>query len=362
MRAITPIFLCCTILALVGCDILDDTTPPEPTIQPSVTITVTASPTEAVTPTVDPDVPTDVPSATFPPSLTPSTTWTPQPPTSTPSDTPEPGPFEHQVGENQDCITILSIYGHLDVSQLDDFYALNNLSGCNISVGQTVLVPRPVIPDIAPPPADGEPRATSMFAGTPFFALGQYCAEEEDTLTSIALKNNTNPRRVCEMNPLPDGLDCRGCDFSVSNVYCPDPPIIQVSQCVNVPAATPTATNTLPPRGDETITPTPTLIAPTLISPRNGDQVRGIIRLQWVSVGRLAENEFYVVTLLNEGNQTVYNAATQATSITVPNDFLPNDGAAYEMVWSVAIEMQNADGLFIPSGGRTPENRFTWEG
>lgn len=367
------LLLCVALLFLAACsgNTDDDKEPTvvEPTIASSATVSPTPSQTPEATPTFSasptPGGPTSTLRATFPATLTPSYTPSPAPPSETPTATHTPGPFEHTIRQGEDCISIVYQYGHVELDVLQAFYQLNGFAGCSLpGPGNVVLVPRPtaivvVIDPNAPPTATYDPRI-----GDPgqYIAVGQYCVIEEDTLTSIALKNDTTLRRICEMNPLPNGLDCSGCDFSQSDVgFCPRPPVISIGQCLNVPGSTPTPTATASPSGDETPTATPTHRAPSLVSPQDGASITGNVLLQWVSVGRLQGNEYYVVEVLDETTGKVFNDATRSTSVMLPPDFFPAASQPHSVVWRVSIQFLNDQGLFIPVGGRTPDYRFTWQ-
>jgi len=347
-------------------------TPNEPTVAPSVTVTPTVDPSdvpEDAEPSTTPTTNLTPPSPTFPPTVTPPATATPAPPTPTPGPTNTPGPYEHRVRTGDDCIGIVYQYGHLDLDVLQSFYDINpNLrGGCNLPPeGATVLVPRPTTQSGGVVTSDILPTLDSTVIPYPeqgIFVPGEFCVElEDETLTSIALKNDTSPRRICELNPLPDGLDCRGCDFSQTDVgFCPNPPLIVIGQCYTIPGATPTPTNTPPPSGDETATPTPTLRAPNLVYPSPGLTVSGLVRLQWASSGVLKPDEYYVVNLTDETAGTFFIEATRATSLDVPAEFAPQDGQPHQIVWSVSIQRQTEDGLFVEIGGRSPDYNFTWE-
>jgi hypothetical protein len=325
----------------------------EPTLASTVTATPSASPTIALTP----------PSPTFPPSLTPTLPPTDAPPSETPLPTATPGPYEHRILQGDDCIAIVYQYGHVDLDVLNEFYALNNMTGgCSLpGAGAVVLVPRPTGTPLPPDVAEGPPPPTSPFTGV-YVAVGTYEVIEDDTITSVALKANTNVRQICELNPLPDGLDCRGCDFSESDVgFCPNPPVLSVGQVLKVPAATPTPSSTPPPTGDETATPTPTHRAPELVYPSGGITVSGPVRLQWVSVGLLQADEFYVVSLLDQTTGAPFNQATRGTYLDLPLEYVPTDGQVHSITWSVSVEKRQPDGLFSPIGGRSIDAQFMWE-
>jgi hypothetical protein len=355
---------------MLACQPDEDIPPATPTpIQPSPAFTASPSPSPSlspepgITPSPSPTVITGPASPTFPPTLTPSLTASPEPPTNTPAPTNTPGPYEHSIRPGDDCIAIVYQYGHVSLDVLNEFYRLNNMNGqCFLpSAGSRVLVPRPTFDPNNP----GSIQAVAA-AGTPIgpaiLAIATYCAVPDDTLTSIALKNSTSNRKICELNPLPDGLDCRGCDFSQSDVgSCPNPPLLREGQCVNVPAPTPFPTSTATPNGQETLTPTPTHRPPMGVYPLDGSRVQGPVGLQWAGVGRLAENEFYVVNLRDETTGAVWLTATQSTYVSIPAEYQPGDAAGHTIVWSVSVQARQADGLFIPLGAPAAEYRFIWE-
>jgi hypothetical protein len=348
------------IVVVTACDPNEE----EPASPTPVEPTIAASPTpNEVISTNTPGGPTVAASATFPPTITPTTTFTPAPPSDTPGPTATPGPFEHVVAEGEDCFTIMFQYG-VSAAGLTEFYDLNNMAGsCILSLGDTVLVPRPT-----PIPVEIDPNSTPITITPPsdpgafgsFTAYTEYGVQDGDTLTSIALKNNTTLRRICQLNPLPDGMDCSGCDFSQSDVgFCPNPPLIGPSDCFIVPGPTPLPTGTLPPTGEETATPTPTHRAPGVVYPVDGSAVSGFVRLQWVSVGLLQPDEYYVVNLTDNTSGTVFIKETKSTYMDVPAEYAPSE--AHEISWYVAVQIRNAEGLFVPAGDRTPDYHFIWQ-
>ncbi|NJL92396.1 MAG: LysM peptidoglycan-binding domain-containing protein [Anaerolineae bacterium] len=332
-------------------------TPTAPLATSTVTLSPTASPTASVTPLPLP------PSATFPPTLTPSPPATEAPPTDMPP-TPTPlGPFQYSIQPGDDCLRILFRHGHRDNSALFLFYELNDLPGrCVLGPpGTVVQVPRPVlvgeggeiiaIPSTPTPPGGWTGR---------LYEIGQYCAEEGDTLTSIALKNFSTNRQICELNPPPDGLNCTGCDFSVNDIgFCPNPPLIRAGQCLNIPVGTPTPSPTAFASGDETPTPTPTYRPPTPILPAEGSRVEGAVRLQWVSVGFLQPNEYYVVEIQDAVSGNSYFQQTKSTSLLLPTEWLLTQEAQFQ--WRVQVNRLNSAGLLEPIGVPTPLMSFTWQ-
>lgn len=336
-------------------------TPIEPTLADTPSVTPTTSPTANLTP----------PSPTFPPTPTETLIPTDRPPTITPFPTDTPGPYEHVIQQGDDCISIVYQYGHLSLDVLQEFYRLNNFQNNQCALpgaGGRVFVPRPTS---APITNQGDPNVPIEASATHFevgvdpqsyVAYSEYCVGEDDTLTSIALKNNMTNQKLCELNPLPDGIDCNGCDFSQSDVgFCPRPPLLNLGQCLRVIGPTPFPTATQPPTGLETPTPTPTHRAPNVVYPVPNSTVNGIIRLQWTSVGLLQADEYYVVNLTDETMGQFFINATKDTSLDIPLEYVPRDGNPHQMVWFVSVQVQTPDGLFSPAGGRTPDYRFTWQ-
>ena len=107
--------------------------------------------------------------------------------------------------------------------------------------------------------------------------------------------------------------------------------------------------------------PTPTLLpypypAPALLSPADGQVFRGadeVIALNWASVGILAEDEWYVLRLQYEAQQTAQPPSvwTKATGWRVPADLQPSSEVQSRLLrWNVTIMRQTHTG---PEG--TPE-------
>jgi hypothetical protein len=97
--------------------------------------------------------------------------------------------------------------------------------------------------------------------------------------------------------------------------------------------------------------------APVLLAPANGQVFRGtgqVVVLTWASVGILAKDEWYVVSLRYEaeGIDQPPNAWTKTTSWRVPADAYPSsdDVASRLLRWDVIIKRQTHTG---PDG--TPE-------
>jgi LysM repeat protein len=359
-----------SIAMLAACGGDDDPAPDneQPTLQP--TNEVVDLPSSTPTPSLTPGGPTLTPSPTFPPTVTPQpqqdivqiAETTDIPPTDVPA------PYIHRVEEGQTCGGIAVRYG-LDIAGGSVAIEQANEISCRaLQIGSEIRVPRPTSTP-TPPGLDATETAiaTALPPGlrnvTPY-ALYEYCVEEGDTLTSIALKNGTTQRRICELNPLPDGLDCRGCDFSESSVgFCPQPPVIGFNQCLIVPGPTHTPTATPTFTGQETATPTPTFVPPQAVQPANGTTLRGAVQLIWLSVGQLKGDEYYQVAIIDEQTGEQHFDIVKSTNYLVPQQWLPASGQTRNIMWSVqVVRVDEQSGLHLPVNDASPIYRFVWQG
>jgi len=332
--------------------------------QPSPTV-IAAAPTQ----TPDPAGPTLTPSPTLPPTVTPLDTAGPPPASATPSATPTLGPYEHVIKAGEFCLGIAAQYGHTSPDVKAAIEALNGIANCAIlpGPGTVILIPRPTA--TATPEGLDLTQTAVATAAPPMvtlavqssFSVQSYAVQQDDTLSSIALRFDSTLRQLCELNPAPGGIDCGHCRWESPHCCCPGGVSLSVGQQVNVPAPTPTPTFTSTFTGSETPTYTPTFRAPQEVFPAHMATVSGPVRLSWVSVGPLAADQFYLVTLRDETGGAVFNAETRQLSVAVPRDYLPADGPR-SFVWQVSVVRQGADGLLYPVGPAMPERQFTWRG
>jgi hypothetical protein len=156
---------------------------------------------------------------TLPPTITPTGTATPAPPTGTPTATPTPGPYEHVVQAGESCVGIAWQYGHRDPPVVAVIEQMNGINCATLGEGVTLQIPRPT-PTITPVGLDltqtavatSAPPMVTLEAG-PAFSVQSYEIQSDDTLSSIAIQFDSSLRQLCEINPLPDGLDCTGCTW-----------------------------------------------------------------------------------------------------------------------------------------------------
>lgn len=313
-------------------------------------------------------------SPTLPPTVTPTDTPPPPLPTDTPRPTDTPGPHEHVVQPNENCLGIATIYGHVSIDVIAAIERLNNIRCSGLQQGATILVPRPTV---TPTEIGADLTQTVIATNAPpmvtldamiAVSVQEYVVEEGDTLSSIALKNDSTLRQICELNPLPDGINCSGCTWESANCCCPNPPLFSVGDRVNVPAPSPTPTPSPTFTGSETPTHTPTHRAPQAVYPLPEATVQGPVRLTWLSVGVLARNETYeeqyLVSVRNETSGEVLAHLTRQLSYDVPAEFLPADGTPTRFVWQVRVVRMEpgVTDVLYPVGGVMFENAFSWQG
>ncbi|NDJ76191.1 MAG: LysM peptidoglycan-binding domain-containing protein [Chloroflexi bacterium] len=309
------------------------------------------------------------PSPTLPPTITPTLSPTPGPPPSTPLPTNTPGPFVHRVAEGETCISIALNYGHNDLAVLGAIEDLNSIRCSALSPGAELQIPRPT----ATPTQVGAdltqtavatsapPMLLATMSG-PQFAVETYEIQAGDTLLGLSFEFDTSMRLLCEINPLPEGLDCSGCVLEGDNFYCPRPPTLSIGQQINVPAPPPPPTVTPTLTGNETSTPTPTHRPPEPVYPPHNSSVAGPVRLTWVTVGLLDEGEYYLVSLQDQTTGTSFDTITRQLSVDLPDAYLPADGQAHVFVWQVAVVRVAGDGLLHPISPVTASQTFTWRG
>lgn len=290
-------------------------------------------------------------------------------PTEMPTATPTEGPYIHTVAANQGLFEIVSLYNYTDFSVIPLVVTLNNLgSADNLREGQQLIIPR----QTAQPTAVGfestlTAEATrgisrSGIGGGP---TGPYIVEAEDTMIGIASLYNTTLEVLSELNP---ELGWTDCDFSnPSGGPSCRVAILDIGSSVRVPLPTVTPTLSPTPSGSETPTPTPTYAPPLMSSPPDGATVRGAIMLEWVTVGILRPNEYYLVELVELDTATgeplpdvaAIQDVTRETRMRLPAAALPVSGQARLFRWNVMVVSQAESGRYSVIGGRGTSRRFT---
>lgn len=342
------------------------------------------TPTATLTPVVI--VPTDVPPLPTP-GVTPSVTVeilvpqletatpspSPAPPTETPTATETLGPYEHTIQSNETLGYIVQLYGYTDLSVgtggiIDQVVLTNGLANADFlpGAGTVLLIPRQTA---TPTPQNAETAvaadATNV-ASVPNVVLADnasefdYVVQEGDTIISIASEYNLTLEIIAVLNP---ELDFFSCNFEIPSggPGCNVPLI--AGAAVKLPAPTPTPTLSPTPSGSETPTPTPTYEPPRLVfPPQGGVALPAPFSLQWVGVGVLDANEFYLVEVTDTtANVAPFREVTKATSLLLPESLIPSDGQTHTFNWTVRVVTPNEAGVYRTIGGTAEIRSFQWQ-
>lgn len=304
-----------------------------------------AQPAAAVlTPTVDLASATAASGPSETPTLSPATN-TPVP---APTDIP---PIEYTVKAGDTCGVIAQRNG----ISLDAFTAFNNLDSvnCLIRVGDVLKIPAPtptagpsptlppgVTPSATLPP---EPTATLPPEITYVVAGGDTCGK-------IAEKFNVTVDLIISQNNL--------------DANC----LIGLNQVLTLTFATATPAATATPFVLQTPTPRTGYAAPITLAPDDGasiSETQEVVTLQWLTVGLLKPNEWYVIQVQPSKAITVPIFETKATSLKLTQEIL---GASTEdeITWWVQVKQLLATdpntGARIYNDASQPSTprRFMW--
>ncbi|MEQ8677858.1 MAG: LysM peptidoglycan-binding domain-containing protein [Aggregatilineales bacterium] len=302
---------------------------------------------------------------------------TPGPPTETFTPAPTEGPWEYVVQSGDTLAFILrqapynyDIFSNPGIESA--VIQLNSMSSANsLIAGQTLLIPRPT-PTTIPQGIELTQEAIRALGGDPTYNLSGIippgtlfdCYRVEEGQTVIEIISRFPPltlETICQLNL--DNFSCLGCDFEQPGGGPTCGPQLSIGQCVNVPLPTLTPTLSPTPDGNETPTPTPTYRPPIQVYPPNGGLApAAIIELQWVGVGRLARDEYYLVEVIDttSGSAPEY-LTTRNTSIRLPTTMIPTDGQTHNISWTVRVAVRNENGVFAPIGATSITRTFQWQ-
>lgn len=287
-----------------------------------------ATSTVAIVAALQLDDPTLTPTPTFAPTSTPVPTATPLAATPSPVE-----PTRHKVQAGDSVAAIAQKYG----STIKDIISANSLGADGrLSVGQELLIP-------VPGPSGGPgPTATASTTGL------MYNVQSGDTISGIATRYKSQVDWILRANDIKPG------------------DILHIGQPLLIPLipATPTsapteATTPLPP----TPTAVPGLGAPQLLTPADGATIAGgeSVLLSWTSVGVLATDEWYVVTLKSPEKATaIATWWTKNTSWRLPTDYRPTGSAGLDYTWLVQVRSGGEDKGSTAVSPASTNRRFTW--
>jgi hypothetical protein len=301
---------------------------------------------------------------------TPSATATPLP-SPMPSSTSTPGPWEYTIqdGDSLGYIIQQSPFNYRTYDVMGEIVRLNdNVPSADRlpAVGSVILIPRqtatPIPLGVEETAAmaevrDEHPEIRGLPSNTQF---GCHIVASGETIVGIVEQYATTLEILSQLN---GDIDFGGCNFENPGGGPNCNPLISEGQCVQIPLPTPTPTPSPTPSGNETATFTPTYPVPnTTFPPEGGIVPPAMITLQWVSVGVLEPDQYYLVQVMDitAGTQPWANV-TSNTSMQLPDTLIPADGQAHIIEWSVMIASQNEQGLFEPIGGTGNTRTFQWQ-
>jgi LysM repeat protein len=266
----------------------------------------------------------------------------PPSPTPIPTHTPIP-PVVHQVQEGE---TLIDIANRYDIT-IDDILGQNpEIDSDLIQVGQIILIPPPT-----PTPGPTSTLDPNVPTPTPPEYIVHIVSAGE-VLSTIAEEYGVSVAVIKDANDLPADDDT-----------------IRVNQSLIIPLGTPAPSPTPTMDPNATSTPVPPYSAPSLLGPANGAEIvvsQAPVLLQWASVGILADDEWYQVTLLKPPDDEISaQTYTRATAWRVPLNLQPiADVDRPEFRWQVQVVRETRDRngeLAYEQAGIPSEVRvFTW--
>ncbi len=297
-----------------------------------------------------PPVPSLTPTWTPEATETPMATQTPIPSaTPVPTDTPQP-PRYHSVASGETLFGLSLLYRVTTGSIAES----NSVAiDAPIQVGQELNIPWPT----ATPPLES---MVLEIGGEQVVADAADCEivtiQEGDSTYGLSAQRGVPAEAIVAVNRLTEEsiqLLHPGDTLCIPRVYSGDslPPTA---------GPQPTVTSTAFPAG------------PSLLYPVNGAEIDppdGLLRLQWVAVKDLEDDEWYMVEFgdLDQLDSLPYRAFTQDSSYKLPEEWRPDIPETHEMRWRVNIVKvtgKRSDGGFIYEyGGRSSEDStFFWLG
>lgn len=254
---------------------------------------------------------------------------------------PTPAVIEHVVASGETCSAIALRYG-ISIGALA---AANNLdlnNNCPIFVGQTLKIPL----------SAGAASASSPNAALPApSAVLTHVVKPNETCSEIALRYSVPLEALRAQNNLDEQ-----CIIRVGQTLIIARPTLQAE-----PTATPIVLQTPTPRSGY---PAPVPLVP--IDGARVDEAQSAVTLQWLAVGLLQPNEWYVVQVQPEDSDTALLFETKATSLKLSRDVL-GDRPERTLVWWVQVkrrlsaEIVNPSQRYVPLSPPSAARRFTWQ-
>jgi LysM repeat protein len=249
--------------------------------------------------------------------------------------------------------TLSVVAGQFGVT-VQEIMAANNLADPMIQVGQELLIPV----EVAGPEATQEAAQTPGTEETPAAQSTTYVVQGGDVLTQIAERFNVSLTALMEAN-------------GISN-----PDELRVGQELIIPGIA-SSTETPGIGGPPTPTvrsrysyPAPVPLGPPDQWEFRDEDAEGPILLNWLSVGLLAEDEWYSVTVryVAEGEDAGQEILdfVKATSYRVPGELRPpQEAEAHQFDWQIGVvrlvdKESGEDPDVVPISAQSRVRSFTW--
>lgn len=276
------------------------------------------------------------------------------PPTNTPAPTPTPPPpVQYSVKAGDTCGGIAERFG----VTLTELTAANQLDPvtCLIRIGDILTIP--VATPTQSPAATTDPSITA--APSPVPNAGPtatlppqvvYVVKGGDTCSEIAQKFNVSVELLMQQNNL--------------DTNC----LIRLNQVLTLTFATPTPIVSPTPFVLQTPTPRTGYSAPILTTPLNRTEISAtqeFVTLQWLTVGLLQPDEWYVVQVQPSNAITVPIFETKATSLKVTQALLGDDNTSTINWWVqvkrfVRVDPTTGQRVYIELSPPSAVRSFVW--
>ena len=293
------------------------------------------------------NTPTATTTFTATPTSTATATSTPTPP---PTETPTPQVTTYIVTSGD---TLSLIAARFDVS-VQQIMEANNLTDATILVGQELRIPIE-----APAPASSaEAASTPAAQATQATAGNTYVVQPGDNLSEIAQRFNVSLAAIMEANGItnPDTLQ-EGQELVIPGVSSSD----------ETPGIGGPATPTIPSQFSYAA---PLPLAPPDESELRDEDGEDSVLLNWLSVGLLADDEWYSVAVRyvtrDETSEWEILEFVKATSYRVPLEMRPSaDAESHLLEWQIGVvrlvEKETEDSFdVVPIAPQSQTRSFYW--
>lgn len=294
--------------------------------------------------------PTPLPTSTATFTRTPTST-----PSATPTVTPTPTPsfFVHVVKQDDTLIGIALEYG----LTVDSILEANDMDEDDfLQIDQELIIPLEAGFEL--------PTATVTPLPGSGFNVVTHTVQSGDTLWTIAAEYGVRVQDIVEANDLAnEEVLLQIDDVLVIPSGEPTPaPITPTQTPTTIPSPTPRLS---PTPAEPTATPRFALPAPVLLGPPDNALLKDeVALLNWVSVGVLNDDTWYVVRLRTAHSgeaETTHEAWVKANGWHVPEELAPAPGTTQRYRWDVTVVRRTGEDETKTLSPRSEIRTFRWE-